>query len=204
MYTGDIINSLHWSVSSCAVGVLFEWVLYRTVLCLLVASYLKIKLKKGQVASSECVYRGNMPLGSYPPILVINKSIFTPAYQTFLFVPNSIKLGKACSSNVYSVLRTKAEISFMMIFVVHVNHWSSYYYTPLILPRGLCYTYTHAQTVSGALLSPSSTTWCSVWRDGLLQSCYTIKWKIVCVVRVCSLVPDLRSVDLDSLSLGFR
>ena len=94
--------------------------LYCAVLCLLVASYLKIKLKKGQVASSECVYRGDMPLDSYPPILV--KWIPTPAYQTFLFVPDSIKLGRACSSDVYSVLRTKAEVIFMTIYAIRVSH----------------------------------------------------------------------------------
>ena len=48
-YTGDIINSLRWSASSCAVGVLFEWILYCAVLCLLVAEYLETKLKKEQV-----------------------------------------------------------------------------------------------------------------------------------------------------------
>ena len=50
--------------------VLLEWVLYRAVLCLLVAGYLKIMLKKEQVTSIECIYRGDMPLCSYPPILV--------------------------------------------------------------------------------------------------------------------------------------
>jgi len=39
------------------------------------------------------------------------KSIPTTAYQTFLFIPDIIKLG-ACSSDVYSVLRTKVEIIF--------------------------------------------------------------------------------------------
>ena len=38
------------------------------------------------------------------------KSIPTTASQTFLFVHDSIKLGRACSSDVCSVLRTKAEI----------------------------------------------------------------------------------------------
>ena len=53
-----------------------------------------------QVASNECVYQGNMPLCSYPPILV----------SPFLLWPTrhfSGKVGRACSSNVHSVLRTK-------------------------------------------------------------------------------------------------
>ena len=37
------------------------------------------------------------------------KLIPTTAYQTFLFVPDNIKLGRACSSDVYSILRTKAD-----------------------------------------------------------------------------------------------
>ena len=41
-YTGDVIKSLH----CVPVGVLFELVLYHAVLCLVVAGYLKIKLKK--------------------------------------------------------------------------------------------------------------------------------------------------------------
>ena len=43
-----------------SVGVLFEWVSCRAVLWLLVAGYLNIKLKKEQVASNECIYRGNI------------------------------------------------------------------------------------------------------------------------------------------------
>ena len=51
-----------------------------------------------------------------------SKSIPTTAYQTFLFVPDSIKsLGRVCSSNVYSVLRTKAEIIFMKVYAIHMN-----------------------------------------------------------------------------------
>ena len=93
-YTCDIINSLHWCTSWCSV----EWVLYCAVLCLLVAGYLEIMLKKKQVASNECVYWGNvfMRLSTN-----FGKPIPTMAYQTFLFVPDSIKLGRACSSDVY-------------------------------------------------------------------------------------------------------
>ena len=50
-----------------------------------------------------------------------SKFIPTTAYQIFLFVHDSIKLGRPCSSNVYSVLRTKAEIIFMTIYAIHVN-----------------------------------------------------------------------------------
>ena len=57
-----------------------------------------------------------MPLGSYLPILV--KSISTPVYQTFLFVSDSIELCRACSSNVYSVLRTKSEVIFMTVYAI--------------------------------------------------------------------------------------
>ena len=54
---------------------------------------------------------------------ISSKSIPTTAYQTFIFVSDSIKLGRACSSNVYSVLRTKAaQSSFMTVYAVHVNH----------------------------------------------------------------------------------
>jgi len=52
-YTGDIINSLcQFMCSWCSVRVS----LYRTVLWLLEAVYLEIKLKKGHVASNELVY----------------------------------------------------------------------------------------------------------------------------------------------------
>ena len=85
------------------VGVLFDPVLSRTVLCLLVAGYLEIEPKKGQVASVECVYRGNITLSGFGQIT-------TTAYQTFPFVLDSIKLGRACRSNVYSVQRTRAEV----------------------------------------------------------------------------------------------
>ena len=121
----DVINSLHWDASSCAVGALFEWVLYRAILCLLVAGYLEIKLKKEQVASSECVYRRNMPLCGYPPISV-SPFLPRPTRQFSLHVPNSITVGRACSSDVSSILRTKAELIFMTVYAIHVNRWSSY------------------------------------------------------------------------------
>ena len=49
------------------------------------------------------------------------KCIPTTANQTFLFVPDGIKLARACSSDVYSFLRTKAEIMIMKVYAIHVN-----------------------------------------------------------------------------------
>ena len=57
---------------------------------------------------------------------ISGKSIPTTAYQTFIFVSDSIKLGRARSSDVNSVLRTKAEVVFMTVYAVHVNRLSSY------------------------------------------------------------------------------
>ena len=51
-----------------------------------------------------------------------SKSILTTAYQTSIFVPDSIKLDRACSSDFYSVLRTDAELIFMTVYAIHVNH----------------------------------------------------------------------------------
>ena len=73
-----------------------------------------IKLKKEQVVSSESVYRGNMPLCGLSTNF--GKSNFTTAYQTFLFVPDSVKLGRACSSDVYSALRTKAKFYYRLSY----------------------------------------------------------------------------------------
>ena len=53
-----------------------------------------------------------------------SKSIPTTAYQTFLFVSDSIKLGRACSSDVYSVLRTKVELLWQ--FMLFTSTWSSF------------------------------------------------------------------------------
>ena len=52
-----------------------------------------------------------------------SKSIPTTVYQTFLFVSDSIKLGKACSSNVHCVLRTKTEIICITGYAIHVNRY---------------------------------------------------------------------------------
>ena len=69
------------------VDVLFESVSYCAVLGLLVARYREIKLKKKQVASNECVYRGNVPFLWLSTIS--SKLIPTTAYKTFLFVSDS-------------------------------------------------------------------------------------------------------------------
>ena len=67
---------------------------------------------------------------------ISGKSIPTTAYQTFLFVSDSIKLGKACSSDVYSVLRTEAEVFFN---------------------DGLCYSCDNRIVI--LVHAPNSTTW---------------------------------------------
>ena len=88
-------------------------VLYHTVRCVLVAGYLEIKLKTELVASNECRL-----LRKYAFMWLstnLGKSIPTKAHQIFLFVPDSIKLGRACSSDVYSILKTKTEINLMMV-----------------------------------------------------------------------------------------
>ena len=47
------------------------------------------------------------------------KLIPTTAYQTFLFLPDSTELDRACSSDVYSILRTKAVFwQFMLMWTV--------------------------------------------------------------------------------------
>ena len=61
-----------------------------------------------------------MPLWGYPPIS--ESFISTTAYQTFLFVADSIKLDRACSSDVYSILRSYKNES-----------WDNFY-------DGLCYS----------------------------------------------------------------
>ena len=62
-FRGDLVHTCtyvywwHHKLTALMCQLVF-WVLYHTVLCLLVAGYLMNK----QVASNECVYRGNMPL----------------------------------------------------------------------------------------------------------------------------------------------
>ena len=50
-----------------------------------------------------------------------SKSIPTMAYQTFLFVPDSIQLSRACSSDAYSILRMKAKMLFTWTVDFHVS-----------------------------------------------------------------------------------
>ena len=129
-----------------------------------------------QVASSECIYQGNMPLCSYPPILV------SCSYHG-LPVPDNIKVGRVCSTDVYSVLTTKAEMIFMtvlcysrkplIIILVHAPNFAC----------GLCYNYTHAQTVcTRCFSSPSApgmrlTSWCLKFRYNVwMILCPTFTW----------------------------
>ena len=47
---------------------------------------------------------------------------YITANQTFLFVSDSTKLDRTCNSDVYSVLRTKAEVFLMTVYAsIHVN-----------------------------------------------------------------------------------
>ena len=126
--------------------------LYRTVLCLLVPQ------DKAQEWTSCLQWVYLSTLWGYPPISV-SPFLPLPTRHFSLYVPDNIKsLGRVCSSNVYSVLRTKAEIIFMKVYAIHMNRWSSCYYMPLILPCGLCYKYKHAQTVcTRRSFSPSFT-----------------------------------------------
>ena len=141
MYVYWECHKTHWV--DMPVGVLFKWVLYLALLYLLVDLNLEINLKKEQVASNE----KNAFMLLSPNF---GKSIPTTAYQTLLFVPDNIKLGRACSRDVNSVLRTTSWDNFMFYdglcysrepLIVTLVH------TPLILPCGLCYNYTYVQAV---------------------------------------------------------
>ena len=81
------------------VGILFKWVLYRTAL---VAGYLEVKLKKEQVASNECVYRENV-------FMRLSTNFVSPLPPR---PTRQLKLGGACSSDVYTIPRTKSEVIF--------------------------------------------------------------------------------------------
>ena len=61
------------------------------------------------------------------------------AYQTFLFVADSIKLDRACSSDVYSVLRSYKNES-----------WDNFY-------DGLCYS--HEPLIVMLVHAPNSAMW---------------------------------------------
>ena len=51
---------------------------------------------------------------------ISGKLIPTTVYHTFVFVSDGIKLGRACSSNVHSVLTKKAEVFFVTVYAIHV------------------------------------------------------------------------------------
>ena len=91
------------------------WVLYQ---CLPVARYLKIKLKNYVCLTRKHTFKQ----------LSTNfcTSIPTTAYQTFLFVSDSMKLSRSCSSDIYSILNAKAEVIFMTVYATRMNCWSSY------------------------------------------------------------------------------
>ena len=50
-----------------------------------------------------------------------SKLIPTTAYQIFLFVSDSIKLGTACISDVYNIQTTKAEVFVMTVYAIHIS-----------------------------------------------------------------------------------
>ena len=58
--------------------------------------------------------------------LSISVSPFLLRPTRHLFVPDSIKLGRGCSSDVYSVPITIAEIILMTVYAIDVNRWSSH------------------------------------------------------------------------------
>ena len=125
VYTGDIINSLHWCTSWCSVWVSF-------ILRCSVPSSSWVPQDKAQ-EKTGCLQWVCLPRKHAFMRLSTNfgKSIPTMAYQTFLFVPDSIKLGRACSSDVYSILRPKAELIFMMVYVINVDRHISTCHVPL-------------------------------------------------------------------------
>ena len=90
--------------------------LLRCSIPLLLAGYLDIELKTEKVACND---QGNMLFMRLSTNF--GKSIPTTAYQTFFFVPDSIKLSRACSSDVYNILRKKAELIFMTMYAIQVN-----------------------------------------------------------------------------------
>ena len=75
----------------------------------LVAGYLKMKLSKRQVASIECICRG----------FTTNRFLPLPTRHSPLYPTIYVILGRACRSDVYSVLRTKAAHEPLNIVLVH-------------------------------------------------------------------------------------
>ena len=87
-YTGDIIKR-----AALMCQLIVSWFSVRVSLksrCSM-PSGSKIPRDKAQERTGLQCVRGNMPLSSYPPISV-SLYVSTTAYQTFLFVPDSIKL----------------------------------------------------------------------------------------------------------------
>ena len=70
---------------------------------LLIARYLKIQSSRKNRLPPMSAFTEKTYLSA-----VFSKSILITAYQTFLFVSDNIKLGRACSSDVYSVLKKKS------------------------------------------------------------------------------------------------
>ena len=100
-FCGDRVRAstyVYWWCHKLAALIMCSWcsVRYHTVLWLLVAGYLEIKLKAEQVASNECCL-----LRKHAFVRLstnFSKSILTTAYQTVLFVPHSIKLDRALAA----------------------------------------------------------------------------------------------------------
>ena len=132
-------------------------VIYRSVLCLLVAGYLKIKLKTEQVASNECrLPRKHVFLQLSTKF---GMSIPTTASQTFLIVPDSIKPGRACNSDIDRVLRIKIEIIlwwFMLFTWIVECHISTHpYFCHVAFAINTCMR----KTVPALFLLPLLRTW---------------------------------------------
>ena len=144
----------HIDVPVC---ILFEWVWYRAFLCFLGAGCLEIKLKKEQVASIECVYRGNMSLCCYLAIIV-DQHLQLPTRYHF-FVSNSIKLGRACSSNLflYNVLRAKAK---WLLWQYMLLMWTVNCHTSLCLPHAFVIIQLMCEhCITGVLSPPLLSAW---------------------------------------------
>ena len=142
-YTGDVINLLCSCASWCSV-----WVSFISCYSMPSGSLTPRVKAQERIACLQwvCLPRKHafMRLSTY-----FGRSIPTTAYQTFLFGPDIIKLGRACSIDVYSTLRTKAEIFYMILWRFMPFMWTvdRHISMPLILPRGLCYNYVHVRTV---------------------------------------------------------
>ena len=114
MCTGDVINSPCWcaswhsvqvsSISHCSMPS-GGWLPQE-------------KAQKELIASTECISQGSIPLCTLVNSYHCLPDIFLCIWQ--------YKLGTACSTDVYSIQRTKAEVNFMMVYVIYgiVDHHS--------------------------------------------------------------------------------